>query len=79
MTIAESERRSPGTLTLARDPRKHPASVVRRVSGAIEFARRSATMHIVRPARSASAPGSTSPGRRARTVTWFRARAVVAR
>ncbi len=65
MTIAESKRRSPGTSAPARNLRKRLASVVRRVSGALEIARTSATMLIVRVpgtmhATRAGAHGTTS-------------------
>ncbi len=65
MTITESKRRAPSTPAPARDLRKHLASVVRRVSGALEIARRSATMISVRVpgtlhATRARAHGTTS-------------------
>lgn len=48
MTSAKSKRRSPGSTPAARDLRKRLAAVGRRVSGAIEVARSSAAMLIVR-------------------------------
>lgn len=65
MTIAKSKRISPGTPAPAPDRRKHLASAVRRVSGAIEMARTGATLLMVRVpgimhATRAGAKGTTS-------------------
>jgi len=48
MTIAESERRSPGSPAPARERHEHRARAVRRMSGAIELARRGAITVIER-------------------------------